>query len=64
MTAPVDHPPASADQPRETPPPAGERRGIEERGWILFVVVLAFLALAFAGMVVLTALGGGTTYVR
>jgi hypothetical protein len=30
---------------------------------MLFAVVVAFIVLAFAGMLVLTALGGGSTYV-
>jgi hypothetical protein len=55
-TAPGQEPEHAAADP--------ERRGLEERGWLLFAVVVAFLVLAFAGMIVLTALGGGTTYVR
>ena len=76
MSAPVDrshpasqeHPPIPEvpDSPAALtpPPPEPERRGLEERGWLLFAVVIAFILLAFAGMVVLTALGGGTDYVR
>ena len=62
MTVPVDRPPAP---PAEEPAPkAPEKRGIEDRSWLLLIAVLLFLALAFVGMVALTALGGGTTYVR
>ena len=75
MSAPVDRPhhatqehpaPEVPDSPAAlTPPtPGSEKRGIEERGWLLFAVVIAFILLAFAGMVLLTALGGGTDYVR
>ena len=67
MTAPVDRPPATPDEA----PPAGpapekplrEKLGIEERSWLLFAAVVAFIVLAFAGMVLLTALGGGSDYV-
>lgn len=76
MSAPVDrshpttqeHPPTPEvpDSPAAlTPaPPEPERPGLEERGWLLFALVVAFIVLAFAGMVLLTALGGGTDYVR
>ncbi|SFP86030.1 hypothetical protein SAMN05660464_4492 [Geodermatophilus dictyosporus] len=69
MSAPVDHPPAPAEGPRPsadaagTPAPPAEKRGIEDRSWLLFGVVVAFILLAFVGMFVLTALGGGTDYV-
>ncbi|MEX5718538.1 hypothetical protein [Geodermatophilus maliterrae] len=76
MSVPVDRPPRAAEDsgpavevpdspaalvPTETKP---AKRGLEERGWLLFAVVVAFILLAFTGMIVLTALGGGTTYVR
>jgi hypothetical protein len=64
MAVPVDHHPTSAEQDHPAPPPPAEKRGLEDRGWLLFAAVVAFLVLAFVGMVVLTALGGGTTYVR
>jgi hypothetical protein len=68
MTAPVDRPPATTD---EAPPaaepapekPLSQKLGIEERGWLLFAAVVAFIVLAFVGMVVLTQLGGGSGYV-
>ncbi|SDC56541.1 hypothetical protein SAMN05660690_1928 [Geodermatophilus telluris] len=69
MSAPVDHPSAPAEEPRPateasgTPAPPTEKRGIEERGPLLFAAVVAFIVLAFVGMIVLTALGGGTDYV-
>jgi hypothetical protein len=52
------------DSPAALTPDAPEarKRGLEERGWLLFAVVVAFIVLAFAGMVVLTALGGGFYY--
>ncbi|WP_336029173.1 hypothetical protein [Geodermatophilus sp. FMUSA9-8] len=64
MTAPVDHPPTEQPAGQEPPPRPAEKRGIEDRSWLLFAAVVLFIALAFIGMVVLTALGGGTTYVR
>ena len=69
MSTPVDHPPAPAEGPRSSAdtsdrsaPPA-EKRGIEDRSLVLFSLVVAFILLAFVGMFVLTALGGGTDYV-
>ena len=71
MTLPAGRPPVAVEEPapdteahetRPAPPPAG-KRGIEDRSWVLFAVVVAFIVLAFAGMLVLTALGGGSTYV-
>ena len=67
MSTPVDHPTPSAEEPE----PAGHtdeddyatRRGIEDRSWLLAAVVIGFIVLAFIGMFVLTALGGGTDYV-
>jgi hypothetical protein len=72
MTVPVDHPTPSGEEPQ----PAADhtrdhtaeddystRRGIEDRTWLLAGVVIAFIVLAFVGMIVLTALGGGTDYV-
>ncbi|GAB3191644.1 hypothetical protein GCM10027261_02130 [Geodermatophilus arenarius] len=61
-------PPAAAEQSQRpaddaATPLTPEKRGIEERGWLLFAIVVTFIVLAFAGMIVLTALGGGTTYV-
>ncbi|MGY1725545.1 hypothetical protein ACI79J_01110 [Geodermatophilus sp. SYSU D01062] len=63
----VAGPPAAAEQaqrPSDDPatPLTPEKRGIEERGWLLFAIVITFIVLAFAGMLVLTALGGGTDY--
>jgi hypothetical protein len=69
MTAPVDRPPGTTDDappaPEQVPEkkPLSQKLGIEERSWLLFAVVVAFIVLAFAGMVVLTALGGGSDYV-
>ena len=72
MTAPVERPPATTDEapPAAEPAPApapgkplSQKLGIEERGWLLFAAVVAFIVLAFAGMVLLTALGGGSGYV-
>ncbi len=71
MTLPVERPPAAVEEPPpaaeapETPPArtTAEKLGIEERGWLLFAVVVAFIVLAFVGMIVLTALGGGSDYV-
>jgi uncharacterized membrane protein len=71
MTLPVERPPAAVEDPppaAEAPdPPAApttaERLGIEERTWLLAAVVVAFIVLAFAGMFLLTALGGGSGYV-
>ncbi|NEM06427.1 hypothetical protein [Geodermatophilus normandii] len=68
MTVPVDHPTPSGEEPQ---PPADHtaeddyatRRGIEDRSWLLAAVVIAFIVLAFVGMIALTALGGGTDYV-
>ncbi len=71
MTLPAGRPPAAVEEPAPTagtheapptPTPAG-KRGIEDRSWMLFAVVVAFIVLAFVGMIVLTALGGGSTYV-
>lgn len=74
MSVPVDRPPRAAedsapavevpDSPAALTPDAAEppKRGLEERGWLLFAVVVAFIVLAFTGMVVLTALGGGFSY--
>ncbi|MGY1607241.1 MULTISPECIES: hypothetical protein [unclassified Geodermatophilus] len=67
MTTPVDRPPAADEEtqrPSDEPatPLTPEKRGIEERSWVLFAVVVAFILLAFTGMIVLTALGGGTDY--
>ncbi|MGY1730120.1 hypothetical protein ACI798_01270 [Geodermatophilus sp. SYSU D01045] len=78
MTASTDRPPAAeqpavagapapaeeVQRPSDAPatPLTPEKRGIEERGWLLFAIVVTFIALAFAGMIVLTALGGGTDY--
>ncbi len=72
MTVPVERPPAAAEESPpaaevpETParPTIAEKLGIEERGWLLFACVIAFIVLAFVGMFVLTALGGGSTYLR
>jgi hypothetical protein len=72
MTVPVERPPAPTEGSRpadEAPedrarPTVAEKLGIEERGWLLFACVIAFIVLAFVGMFVLTALGGGTTYLR
>jgi hypothetical protein len=73
MTVPVDRPPTDVDEPapaekgRDKPDTTvgriTEKLGIEERSWLLFAVVVAFIVLAFAGMIVLTALAGGTDYV-
>jgi hypothetical protein len=70
MTAPVDRPPTTEQQDGSAPEVPdtsadwyAQKRGIEDRSWLLFACVLGFILLAFAGMVVLTALGGGTTYV-
>lgn len=72
MSTPVDHPTPSSEEPE---PAAGRtaqhtdeddyatRRGIEDRRWLLAIVVIGFIVLAFVGMFVLTALGGGTDYV-
>ncbi|MGY1713393.1 hypothetical protein ACI78R_02955 [Geodermatophilus sp. SYSU D01106] len=64
MTAPVDHPPTEQPAEQAPSPSPAEKPGIEDRSWLLFAAVVLFIALAFIGMVVLTALGGGTTYVR
>jgi hypothetical protein len=68
MTVPVDHPTPSGEGPQPAADHPAEddyatKRGIEDRTWLLFAVVAAFIALAFIGMFVLTALGGGTDYV-
>ncbi len=73
MTVPVDRPPTDVDEPApaEKAPDKPdttvgritEKLGIEERSWLLFAVVVAFIILAFAGMIVLTTLAGGTDYV-
>ncbi len=69
MTAPVDRPPGTTDDAPPVPEQAPEKKplsqklGIEERSWLLFAAVVAFIVLAFAGMVLLTALGGGSGYV-
>jgi hypothetical protein len=71
MTLPAGRPPAAVEEPApttevpETPPrpTTAQKLGIEDRSWVLFAVVVAFIVLAFAGMIVLTALGGGSTYV-
>ncbi len=76
MTVPVDRPPTDVDEPPpagkapdahdEPGTPMAritEKLGIEDRSWVLFAVVVAFIVLAFAGMIVLTALAGGTDYV-
>lgn len=76
MTVPVDRPPTdvdepppagkapdSPDKPDTTVGRITEKLGIEDRSWVLFAVVVAFIVLAFAGMIVLTALAGGTDYV-
>ncbi|HJX44656.1 MAG TPA: hypothetical protein VJ352_13360 [Geodermatophilus sp.] len=76
MTVPVDRPPTDVDEPppagkapaeRDKPDTTvariTEKLGIEDRSWLLFAVVVAFIVLAFAGMIVLTALAGGTDYV-
>jgi hypothetical protein len=72
MSAPVDQPSrpsgdhsrdtGAAGSPAATTPSESEpgRPGLEERGWLLVAVVVAFLVLAFGGMLVLTALAGGT----
>lgn len=57
-----------APEQRAAEEPAGrrsvrEKLGIEERGWLLFAVVVAFIILAFTGMVVLTELAGGSGYI-
>jgi hypothetical protein len=77
MTVPVERPPAVDDPPPATEQPATEqpaaehlgtgqhaagKSGIEDRSWLLFAVVLGFIVLAFAGMFLLTALGGGSDY--
>ncbi len=72
MTVPVQRPPAVDDPPPATEQPAAEhldteqpaagKAGIEDRSWLLFAVVLGFIVLAFAGMFLLTALGGGSDY--
>ena len=72
MTVPVERPPAAAEESppaTEVPetrarPTIAEKLGIEERGWLLAAVVIGFIVLAFIGMFVLTALGGGSTYLR
>jgi hypothetical protein len=68
MTLPVDRPPAAAEEtpPAAETPPArtpDDKRGIEDRGWLLLAVVVAFIVLAYTGMIVLTELGGGSGYV-
>ncbi len=68
MTVPVERPPATTDPAPPAPEPAPEKKplsqklGIEERSWLLFAAVVAFIVLAFVGMVVLTQLGGGSGY--
>jgi hypothetical protein len=68
MSTPVDHPTPSAEEPQPAADHTAEddyatRRGIEDRSWLLAAAVIAFIVLAFVGMFVLTALGGGTDYV-
>ncbi|SNS55109.1 hypothetical protein SAMN04488107_2977 [Geodermatophilus saharensis] len=71
MTVPVDRPPAAAEEPppatrvEDAPhaPEDSEKPGIEDRRWLLFAVVVAFIVIAFTGMLVLTALGGGSNYI-
>jgi hypothetical protein len=68
MTAPVDHPRPSTEDPQQAPDHTAEddyatRPGIEDRTWLLAGAVIAFIVLAFVGMIVLTALGGGSDYV-
>ncbi len=71
MSAPVDQPSrptgehsrdtGAPDSAAATPPKSEPgQRGLEERGWLLVAIVVAFLVLAFGGMLVLTALAGGT----
>ena len=77
MTVPVERPPAVDDPPPatehldtehldpehlDTGQHATGKAGIEDRSWLLFAVVLGFIVLAFAGMFLLTALGGGSDY--
>ncbi len=72
MTVPVDRPPTDVEEPPAADKAPGtpdtplaritEKLGIEDRSWVLFAVVVAFIVLAFAGMIVLTALAGGTDY--
>ena len=68
MSTPVDHPTPSAEEPEPAADHTAEddystKRGIEDRRWLLAAVVIGFIVLAFIGMFVLTALGGGTDYV-
>ncbi|WP_369251874.1 hypothetical protein [Geodermatophilus amargosae] len=72
MTAPVDHPRPSTEDPQPAVDHEADhtaeddyatRPGIEDRTWLLAGAVIAFIVLAFVGMIVLTALGGGTDYV-
>lgn len=68
MTVPVDRPPAAVEQDRPAVEPpdrktTAEKLGIEDHLVLLGAVVTAAILLAFAAMIVLTALGGGTDYV-
>jgi hypothetical protein len=68
MTVPVDHPTPAPEDPKPAAEHEAEddystRPGIEDRTLLLAGVVIAFIVLAFVGMFVLTALGGGTDYV-
>lgn len=68
MTVPVDRPPGAAEENRPAaqapdPPATADQSGIEDHTVLLVVLVAAFIVLAFAAMIVLTALGGGSDYV-
>lgn len=73
MTVPADRPPAAVEDTRDhahahaVDPPARptttEKLGIEDHTVLLVAVVAACVLLAFAAMIVLTALGGGSDYV-
>jgi len=68
MTVPVDHSRPSSEEPEPAADHTAEddystKPGIEDRRLLLAAVVIAFIVLAFVGMFVLTALGGGSDYV-
>ncbi|MCZ2857807.1 hypothetical protein [Blastococcus sp. VKM Ac-2987] len=56
----VAPPPAAPQRPAAKEPP--EKRGAEDRAWLLGLGIFAIVVLVFVLMAVLTALAGGDTY--
>ena len=71
MTVPVERPPAADEETRpaaaSVDPPAkpatSDKSGLEDHAMLLAALVAACVLLAFAAMIVLTELGGGSGYV-